>query len=214
MEHLALRARPFTLPRQPPVIHRILHAIRRRLRHLAAESANRRLTSVFRRAGGFVESNCLSLGRVLPLVGNAGSLRLGRRTVWQGATLRTEIHVAAGGSLEIGAGSFINQGVTIAAHGSIVIGPDCLIGEQVAIHDTTFHPISPQRPVNTTAVRLGRNVWLGHRAIVLPGVEIGDHTVVGAGAVVTKSLPARCIAVGMPARVVGTFECPDNWKRV
>ncbi len=54
-------------------------------------------------------------------------------------------------------------------------------------------------------ITIGDNVWLGGGAIVLPGVTIGDNTVVGAGAVVTKDLPADVIAVGNPARVIGTI---------
>lgn len=195
------------------MIRRILASLQRRLRTHTEARANRALAARFARAGATVDQVCRAIGSLAPRIDNAGLLRLGRRTAWQGTTLRTEVHVAAGATLEIGAGTFVNQGVTIAAHRAIVIGPDCLIGEQVTIHDSSFHPVAPARPAKTVPVRLGRNVWLGHRAIVLPGVEIGDHTVVGAGAVVARSLPSRCVAVGVPARVVATFDCPDDWKR-
>ena len=62
-------------------------------------------------------------------------------------------------------------------------------------------------------VTIGRNVWIGTRAIILPGVTIGDHSVIGAGAVVSRDVPDRAVVVGSPARIVSRFECADNWKR-
>jgi acetyltransferase-like isoleucine patch superfamily enzyme len=163
--------------------------------------------------GARLEGPVSLIGGLFPLLKVQGTMNVGSGTIWQGVSWRTEIHVAATGALEVGAGTFINQGVTIAAHEAIIIGGDCLIGEHAAIHDTTFHPVSPGRPVKKVRVRIGRNVWLGHRVIVLPGVEIGDHSIVGAGAVVSRTLPPRCVAAGVPARVLSTFDCPDDWKR-
>jgi acetyltransferase-like isoleucine patch superfamily enzyme len=192
---------------------RIHTALRRRLALLSEARANARLSRHLRRAGCQVESNCRFFGTHLPLLNIAGTARFGRNVSLQGTAYPIELQVARGATFTICSGSILNQGATIAVTTEVFIGPDCGFGEHVAIHDTSFHDIAPDRPKRSAPVRFGRNVWLGHRAIVLPGVEIGDHSVVGAGAVVTKSLPARCIAVGVPARVVGTFECPDNWKR-
>jgi acetyltransferase-like isoleucine patch superfamily enzyme len=57
--------------------------------------------------------------------------------------------------------------------------------------------LTPSAPV-----KIGDHVWIGSRVIILPGVSIGDHAAVGAGSVVTKSIPPNCLAVGNPARVV------------
>ena len=51
------------------------------------------------------------------------------------------------------------------------------------------------------------------RAVILPGVTIGDHAVIGAGSIVSSDIPPRSVAAGVPARVVRTFECPDDWRR-
>jgi len=117
------------------------------------------------------------------------------------------------GRINIGEGCYINQGVTLAAASLIDIGPHVRIGEMVAIHDTAFHPVNPQVPTRTQPIRIGRNAWLGHGAVILPGVTIGEHSVVGAGAVVSKDVPPKSIAAGVPAVVIRTFDCPDDWKR-
>jgi acetyltransferase-like isoleucine patch superfamily enzyme len=57
------------------------------------------------------------------------------------------------------------------------------------------------------------NVWIGRAAIVLPGVTVGRHSVVAAGAIVVDDVPPRSVVAGSPARVVSTFDCPDDWVR-
>ncbi|HRA51701.1 DapH/DapD/GlmU-related protein, partial [Actinotalea sp.] len=87
----------------------------------------------------------------------------------------------------------------------ITIGDDCQIGPNVQLL-TPIHPTEPgprrDKVEAAAAITLGDNVWLGGGVIVLPGVSIGDDTVVGAGSVVTKDLPAGVVAVGNPARVI------------
>jgi acetyltransferase-like isoleucine patch superfamily enzyme len=61
-------------------------------------------------------------------------------------------------------------------------------------------------PRSAKPVKIGRGVWIAPGCIILQGVEIGEKTVVGTGAVVTKSLPSNCVAVGVPAKVIKTFE--------
>ena len=89
----------------------------------------------------------------------------------------------------------------------VVIGEDCLIAELVSIrdHDHRFAdldvPIRAQG-ADVAEVNIGRNVWIGSKATVLKGVTIGDDAIVGAGAVVTRDVPANAIVIGVPARVV------------
>jgi len=69
--------------------------------------------------------------------------------------------------------------------------------------------------VRTAPVTIGRNVWIGRGAVLLPGVTIGDHAVVAAGAIVTKDVPAAAVVAGNPARVVrdlGVID--DDWRRM
>jgi maltose O-acetyltransferase len=109
----------------------------------------------------------------------------------------------AGGSLTIGDGTVINYGVDIAATGLISIGANCMIGTHVSILDNDFHELTnrdsmPQpRPV---VVKDG--AWIGNRAIIMPGVTIGEGAAVGAGSVVITDVPPHTLAVGNPARIV------------
>lgn len=90
---------------------------------------------------------------------------------------------------------------------SIVIGDDCLFGPEVMVTAASYQfndgsPITRQL-MDEADVAIGRDVWLGTRAIVLPGVTIGDGAIIGAGAIVTKSVPSGAIVAGQPARIIG-----------
>jgi serine O-acetyltransferase len=84
-------------------------------------------------------------------------------------------------------------GMGIVIHNRAVIGPDCLIMQQVTIGGTSGVQQVP---------RLGKGVYVGAGARILGDVTIGDYSVIGANAVVVKSIPAHCLAVGVPAKVI------------
>src|SRR6187551_1216288 len=109
----------------------------------------------------------------------------------------------------IGARTFVNYGLVCLDVATVTIGDDVQIGPNVQLLTPT-HPIAagPRRAKWEAAlpITIGDNVWLGGGAIVLPGVTIGADSVVGAGAVVTRDLPANVVAVGNPARVTRTVE--------
>jgi maltose O-acetyltransferase len=109
----------------------------------------------------------------------------------------------------IGDGNAFSNNVSMVANELITIGDGCQIGELVSIYDCDFHEINPatrNRSAGLTRpVLIGNNVWLGSRVIVLKGVTIGDNSVVAAASVVTKSIPANCIAAGNPAKVIRTI---------
>jgi acetyltransferase-like isoleucine patch superfamily enzyme len=117
----------------------------------------------------------------------------------------------------IGDRCLVGKGSAIVGHRSIVIGDDVFTGHHVYITDAnhgyedTSLPIgrqfAPPRPV-----RIGAGSWIGHGAIVLPGANIGEHVVVGAGSVVTGDLPSFSVAVGNPARVVRRH-VEGRWRR-
>ncbi|MEC4018607.1 sugar O-acetyltransferase [Streptomyces sp. H27-D2] len=118
--------------------------------------------------------------------------------------VRPPLRVDYGYRISIGAGTFINYGAVLADVARITIGADVQIGPNVQLLTPT-HPIEPEpRRAKWEAAKpivVGDNVWLGGGVIVCPGVTIGENTVVGAGAVVTRDLPANVVAVGNPARV-------------
>jgi maltose O-acetyltransferase len=105
----------------------------------------------------------------------------------------------------IGARTFVNYGMVCLDVAPVTIGDDVLIGPNVQLLTPT-HPIDPDLRRDkweaAQPITIGDNVWLGGGVTVCPGVTIGENTVVGAGSVVTRDLPANVVAVGNPARVV------------
>ena len=130
-------------------------------------------------------------------------------TVGEDVELRPPLYVDYGARITVGPRTFANFGLTALDVAPITIGADVMIGPHVQLLTPT-HPVDPDlRRAKWEAAQpivIGDNVWLGGGVVVCPGVSIGADTVVGAGAVVTRDLPARVVAVGNPARVVRTLE--------
>lgn len=128
--------------------------------------------------------------------------------VGEGTELRPPVHVDYGSNLRIGSGTFANYGLVALDVADITIGDDVQIGPHVQLLTPT-HPVEPgprrDKWEAAKPITIGDNVWLGGGVIVLPGVTIGADTVVGAGAVVTRDLPSGVLAVGNPAKVIGTI---------
>ena len=122
-----------------------------------------------------------------------------------GAEVRPPLFVDYGRSITVGANTFVNYNLTALDVAPIVIGEDCQIGPNVQLLTPT-HPIDPQprrdKLEAAQPITIGDNVWLGGGVIVCPGVSIGENSVIGAGSVVTRSIPANVVAVGNPARVI------------
>lgn len=103
---------------------------------------------------------------------------------------------------------FVNFNCIILDCARVDIGDGCRLGPNVQIYTAT-HPLEPRARKEgkefAAPVKIGKNVWIGGGAIILPGVSIGDNATIGAGAVVTKDIPALSVAVGNPARVRRQF---------
>lgn len=108
-----------------------------------------------------------------------------------------------GEHIELGQRVYINARCTFLDAGKIRIGDDCLIGPNVQILAVS-HDLDPEARLNKASyavdTRLGRNVWVGAGAIILPGVDIGDNAIIGAGSVVTKDVPTDTRVAGNPAK--------------
>jgi maltose O-acetyltransferase len=119
--------------------------------------------------------------------------------------IRAPFYCDFGSHISVGDRTFVNFGLVALDVAPITIGTDCQIGPNVQLL-TPIHPLDANlrrdRWEQASPIVIGDNVWLGGGAIVLPGVTIGPDTVVGAGAVVSRDLPAGVLAVGTPARVV------------
>ena len=114
-----------------------------------------------------------------------------------------------GCNIEVGDRFFANFNFVVLDEAKVTIGDDAFIGPNVSLL-TACHPTDP-RQRNTRLqwarpIRIGNNVWIGGGATVLPGVTIGDGVTIGAGSVVVGDIPAHCVAVGNPCRVVKKLE--------
>ncbi len=123
--------------------------------------------------------------------------------VGEGAVIRPPFHCDYGFNIRLGAGAFLNYNCVILDVVEVAIGEGTQIGPAVQIY-AADHPrdralrqegIEFGRPV-----RIGRNVWIGGGAIILPGVTVGDDSVIGAGSVVTRDVAAATTVAGNPAR--------------
>jgi maltose O-acetyltransferase len=126
-------------------------------------------------------------------------------SVGEGVVVKPAFRCDYGTYVSIGDGSFLNYDCVMLDIAPIAVGARCWLASCVQLLAAT-HPIDPIPRRDGweygAPITLADNVWLGGGVIVCPGVTIGEHTVVGAGAVVTRDLPAGVVAYGNPARVV------------
>ena len=159
---------------------------------------------------------CTRVGRLprvygRPRITNPGEIVVGDKFRFFSTTVPSEMVAHAGGRIEIGNNVFINYGASLSAHQRVRIGDSCQLGSYACLMDNDYHGVEERgRAGESKPIILGRNVWLGVRVIVLKGVTIGDNAVIGAGSVVTRDIPANCLAAGVPARVIRAFEPPDH----
>jgi acetyltransferase-like isoleucine patch superfamily enzyme len=140
-------------------------------------------------------------GWPLPKIMNTGG-RLEARNCRFSAGVRIECW--KGAVVHIGKGTYMNRGVEIVASMSVYIGDNCKIARDVIIMDTDQHAVDDSN-MQMKPVRIEDRVWLGARSIVLKGVSIGHDCIIGAGAIVTKSVPPFSVVIGPAARVIRTL---------
>lgn len=130
-------------------------------------------------------------------------------------------------TLIIGKDVRIGDYVHIVAHKSIIIGDGCLLASKVFISDTNHgelresdfdsNPLIPPafRPLISQPVILCKNVWVGENVVILPGVTVGEGSILGANAVVNHDIPSFSIAVGSPARVIKRYNFEKSrWEKI
>ncbi|MEZ8543822.1 sugar O-acetyltransferase [Vibrio splendidus] len=125
--------------------------------------------------------------------------------VGEGCYIEPPLNANWGRHTHLGDNVYVNFNLTLVDDTDVFIGDNVMIAPNVTIATGT-HPISPELRLKAAQfnvpVRIGNNVWLGAHTVVLPGVTIGENSVIGAGSIVTKDIPANVVAVGNPCRVV------------
>ncbi len=119
------------------------------------------------------------------------------------AWIEPPFYFCYGTHIEIGKGSYLNMNCNFIDDGLIHIGKNVLFGAAVTIA-TVGHPVNPQMReyMYTAPVAIGDNCWIGANVTILPGVTIGENSVIGAGSVVVRDIPENVVACGNPCRVV------------
>ena len=126
------------------------------------------------------------------------------------------------GFITIGEGAAINSFAKIFGHGGVTVGDFAQIGPG-ALLTTTTHDMEHKMQASFHPIRIGNWSWIGANAIVLSGITIGEHCIIGAGSMVTKDIPSYSVAVGSPAKVIknltikihkqSTSLISNNWKK-
>ena len=149
-----------------------------------------------------------------PVFHAEGPIVLGRNCRIRGGPARTHLTTRPNGRIEFGADAGISFGGVIYSEKLVTIGDRSSVGPYVTIFDTSFHPVDEGGETKTAPIEIGRNVWIGRHVMILPGVRIGDHSVVGSGAVVSREVPPRTLVAGNPARPVRKVTASDDWQRI
>ena len=152
-------------------------------------------------------------GRSPVLYTDGQPITIGPRLSIRGRTARVELGTERGGTLTLGREVYLNQGASVIASDSVTIGDRVRIGDHASIHDSDYHPVSADLPLRVKPIVIESDVWIGRAAVIMPGVHIGQGSVVAAGAVVTHSVPPRSLVAGVPARVIRELNIPEGWRR-
>jgi acetyltransferase-like isoleucine patch superfamily enzyme len=131
-----------------------------------------------------------------------------------GGYARSSVRVYSGGGLKVGDLSWISDDCYIDAQGGIEIGNQVIIGPHTNIYSSE-HGILPNEPIREQhhvkkSTKIGDDVWIGANCVILGGVTISDHVIIGAGAIVTHNVPEWEIWAGNPAKKIGDRR---TWKQ-
>ena len=134
--------------------------------------------------------------------------------IGEGCYIEPPLHANwAGKHVHFGKGVYVNFNLTMVDDTHIYVGAHTMFDPNVTIA-TAGHPVLPDLRIYgyqyNMPVHIGRNCWLGAGVVVLPGVTIGDNTVIGAGSIVTKDIPANVVAVGNPCKVLREINEKDR----
>ncbi len=134
--------------------------------------------------------------------------------VGENCTIDTPVHANWGlHNVHFGSNIYCNAMVAFVDDTDIYIGDYCMIAPNV-VFATAGHPLHPrlrqERYVYTLPIHVGRNIWIGAGVQIMPGVTIGDNSVIGAGSVVTRDIPANVVAVGSPCRILRKIDERDR----
>ncbi len=194
------------------------------LHNLVSEASQQMIQRLYYQP--MLRAHCESCGPGLllengfPFIAGSLRIRMGRNCWINGQTTFTSSSLLDAPTLTIGDQTYIGYGVTVSVGRSVTLGSYVKVADHCFICDNPGHPLDAlerrHKGVSSEDIRsvvIEDDVWLGTRVIVLPGVRIGKGTVVGAGSVVTKDLPAFSLAAGNPARPLRTLQSAEELEQ-
>ncbi|HTG67747.1 MAG TPA: DapH/DapD/GlmU-related protein [Candidatus Udaeobacter sp.] len=147
-------------------------------------------------------------------VNKFGEIHVGKNLSIVGHPWAVQITSTKGANLTFGDNVYVNAGVGIAANKEIIIGNNVKIGPRTSIFDSNYHRIdSADKGELSRKITIGNNVWIGADCTILPGVTIGDNSVIAAKSTVNKNVPNNVLVGGSPAKVIRELEIEDGWIR-
>jgi acetyltransferase-like isoleucine patch superfamily enzyme len=167
-----------------------------------------------------LEKSCTTVGSDCgwngsrPRISNLGSIELGNNVQIRSMNGPVSLMTTKTGAIRIGARTFVNSAVFIYSNSAVTIGEGCLIGNGCYISDFPFHAVHCDQSPLSRLITIGRNIWLGEGSFVMPGVTIGDHSVVAARSVVFEDIPASQLWRGNPATFYKNVRSFDGFERV
>lgn len=127
--------------------------------------------------------------------------------------IMSPMQIDMGRNVKVGSHVFINHGLTVMARGSIEIEDDVMIGPGVSLL-TANHDLYDHHVLLCGKIILRKNAWIGAKAMILPGVTVGENAVVAGGAVVTKDVEPNTVVGGNPAKVLRQLEPADSKNKI
>ncbi len=213
-------AHPIDLRTAPPPLHggplnllRFMRANRMLSPAYARMLARLALLKLRHRGRLRTEGICFLCPGVQLEIGRGAQLHIGR-WAWVGHGTKIRVHE---GQVSIGAKTVMGQECTISAYQHVSIGRECIVADRVMLIDFDHGVVEVDRPIRLQGiykrdVRVGHNVWIGYGACLLRGVTVGDNSVIGTSAVVTRDVPANAVVGGVPARVIRMREEPRTMR--
>jgi acetyltransferase-like isoleucine patch superfamily enzyme len=156
---------------------------------------------------------CFVMPGVTFEIGRDARVVLGRWS-WIGHGTKIRAHE---GEVRLGAKSVLGQECTISCYQHVSIGRECIVADRAMLIDFDHGVVEAERPIRAQGiykrdVRIGHNVWVGYGASFLRGVTVGDNSVVGTYAVVTRDVPANAVVGGVPARILRMRPAPERMR--
>jgi acetyltransferase-like isoleucine patch superfamily enzyme len=147
-------------------------------------------------------------------INKIGEIEVGKNLSIVGHPWAVQITSSKGANLKIGDNVYVNAGVGIAASIGIIIGDNVKIGPRTSIFDSNYHRMdSTDKGEISKKITIGNNVWIGADCTILPGVTIGDNSVIAAKSTVNKDVPNNVLMGGSPAKVIRDLIIDQGWVR-